>query len=248
MRTKSTPAGETLEARVTKRNGQTTTKNEPINRSKNNKNNNPSNKSPREIEGVPCIASTIPNIPNNPLLASSNLNNSNSNNIDQFIQRLRAKYNLVRTAQMPIDVAMGLVEGAEAKNCYPTRRYKTETELHANNGGKGYQTPDEFYDKLTLGNKESTMKYINKHIDKGTSTSPYKSAEYHLNKHGKGLNIQEYIDAANYNFKTYNNLKVEHLIGKQRAGGYADIGWKIESEYGWGVYTKEGKILTFIKY
>ena len=67
---KSTPAGETLEARVTKRNGQTTTKNEPINRSKNNKNNNPSNKSPREIEGVPCIASTIPNIPNNPFITS----------------------------------------------------------------------------------------------------------------------------------------------------------------------------------
>ena len=118
LRTKSTPAGETLEARVTKRNGQTTTKNEPINRSKNNKNNNPSNKSPREIEGVPCIASTIPNIPNNSLLASSNLNNSNSNNIDQFIQRLRAKYNLVKEGQMPIDVAMGLMEVAEAKNCY----------------------------------------------------------------------------------------------------------------------------------
>ena len=114
---KSTSAGETLEARVTKRNGQTTTKSEPINRSKNNKNNNPSNKSPREIEGVPCIASTIPNTPNNPLLASSNLNNSNSNNIDQFIQRLRSKYNLVKEGQMPIDAAMGLMEGAEAKNC-----------------------------------------------------------------------------------------------------------------------------------
>ena len=117
LRTKSTPAGETLEARVTKRNGQTTTKNEPINRNKNNKNNNPSNKSPREIEGVPCVASTIPNTPNNPLLASSNLNNPNSNNIDQFIQRLRSKYNLVRTAQMPIDVAMGLSETAEARSC-----------------------------------------------------------------------------------------------------------------------------------
>ena len=105
LRTKSTPAGETLEARVTKRNGQTTTKNEPINRKGN---------TPREIEGVPCIASTIPNTSNNPILASSEMSGS----FDQFIQRLRSKYNLVRTGELPIDVAMGLSEMAEAKNCY----------------------------------------------------------------------------------------------------------------------------------
>ena len=72
---KSTPAGETLEARVTKRNGQTATKNEPINRSKNN----PSNKTPREIETVPCISP-------------------------------------VRTGELPVDVAIGIMEGVEVRS------------------------------------------------------------------------------------------------------------------------------------
>ena len=75
LRTKSTSAGETLEARVTKRNGQTATKNEPINRSKNN----PSNKTPREIETVPCISP-------------------------------------VRTGELPVDVAIGIMEGVEVRS------------------------------------------------------------------------------------------------------------------------------------
>lgn len=147
----------------------------------------------------------------------------------------------VLVADAGLVVAGGEMLVAVTKDCFPRRFSDVDFD------GTGYKNADDFYNKLIEGGEKSTNAFIRKNWDKATFNDAYKSAEYHLRKHGNGKTLRQFTSEAKYNYQKYSSLRKEVNIYPQRPEGSGSFGWKIDSPFGRGIYTKSGRILTFIK-
>ena len=159
------------------------------------------------------------------------------------------------TRPVPWDVAIGLIEVAEAKNCLPEKFIDNhfnpdKSGIKNQKGaqfGRGYKSAEDFYDHFyELGKGESTKTFIKNNFERASFENSYKSAEYHLYKHGNGMTLKEYVARARLVFKNPAisksvDLKVEY----HNITGNGAEGLKTISEYGEGVFTLDGRIITF---
>jgi len=94
---------------------------------------------------------------------------------------------------------------------------------------------------LTSQNKGDTKLYVQQNWYKGTFDTELDSAAYHLNKHGYGATIQQYTQQAQDFYKS--NWKSAELF--QQAG--MDL-YRIKNLNGYGVFTSDGRVVTFEPY
>lgn len=88
--------------------------------------------------------------------------------------------------------------------------------------------------------KLSTEKYLEKRWDKGTFGSVWKSIEYHVAKHGKGLSVVEYTQRAEKAFADAAAVRstMADLQGREAVKVVSEI-------FGSGLFTPLGKIIWF---